>query len=271
MFKSIRIVINSMIKKILIILFVLFFVSVNADAKIIYTVKQNDTLNKISKRFNVKSINIKKANHLKNNKIYTGHKLIIPNKKHNYSIANKKSPKPKNIFQNPDLSKPIKEIQIDNNITELSNIDVTENREQKYSLREVEPDILNISTRDIREDIILFAKKMLNLPYKLGANSINAIDCSGYVQKVFEFVGINIPRSAREQFNNGVVVEKDDLLAGDLVFFRTYAKFPSHVGIYLGENLFIHASSKAKKVKINSLDTPYYFKHYVGAKRLFLE
>ena len=59
-----------------------------------------------------------------------------------------------------------------------------------------------------------------------------------------------------------------DLRAGDLVFFRTYARFPSHVGIYLGERLFIHASRKSRKVQIDSLDAPYFSKRYLGGRRL---
>jgi cell wall-associated NlpC family hydrolase len=66
-------------------------------------------------------------------------------------------------------------------------------------------------------------------------------------------------------------VAKSDLSPGDLVFFRTYAKYPSHVGIYLGDNRFVHASSRDKKVTVESLDTPYYVKRYIGAKRLLFE
>ena len=69
----------------------------------------------------------------------------------------------------------------------------------------------------------------------------------------------------------GQKVEKSNLSAGDLVFFRTYAKYPSHVGIYLGDNRFVHASARERKVTIESLDTPYYVKRYIGAKRLLLE
>jgi len=67
----------------------------------------------------------------------------------------------------------------------------------------------------------------------------------------------------------GESVSKEELSMGDLVFFRTYASFPSHVGIYMGNNLFIHASSKNRKVSIDSLDAPYYFKRFIGAKRVF--
>jgi peptidoglycan endopeptidase LytE len=84
-------------------------------------------------------------------------------------------------------------------------------------------------------------------------------------------IGINLPRSARQQFKEGELIDKAELSIGDLVFFRTYAPFPSHVGIYLGDNLFIHASSTKKKVTIDSLTTPYYFKRFIGAKRVIGE
>jgi peptidoglycan endopeptidase LytE len=81
-------------------------------------------------------------------------------------------------------------------------------------------------------------------------------------------IGINLPRSARQQFKEGELIDKAELSIGDLVFFRTYAPFPSHVGIYLGDNLFIHASSTKKKVTIDNLTTPFYLKRYIGAKRV---
>jgi peptidoglycan endopeptidase LytE len=122
---------------------------------------------------------------------------------------------------------------------------------------------------DKKEKLITFAKKLLDIPYKFGGNSILGIDCSAYVKKVYGLLGIDLPRTAREQFNEGgEAVDKDHLSMGDLVFFRTYASFPSHVGIYLGDNLFIHASSKGRKVTINSLETPYYLKRFIGGKRL---
>lgn len=116
--------------------------------------------------------------------------------------------------------------------------------------------------------MISITKKTIGIPYKFGANSFKATDCSGYVQLVFNLLGIDLPRSAREQFKVGQSVDKQDISIGDLVFFQTYASFPSHVGIYLGNNLFIHASSLAKKVTIENLNAPYYLKRFIGAKRL---
>jgi LysM repeat protein len=119
-----------------------------------------------------------------------------------------------------------------------------------------------------KERLMLFAKKMLNLPYRFGGNGIIGVDCSSFVQKVYSFVGHDLPRSAREQFRVGEKIDREELVAGDLLFFKTYASFPSHVGIYLGNNLFIHASSRSKRVQIERIDAPYYVKRYIGAKRL---
>jgi cell wall-associated NlpC family hydrolase len=126
-------------------------------------------------------------------------------------------------------------------------------------------------TAGIKEKLIEIAHTMLDIPYRFGGSSLLGIDCSGYVQKVFGLLDIVLPRTAREQFRLGKLVGKEDLSIGDLVFFRTYAKFPSHVGIYLGDNRFIHASSTDRKVKIDSLDAPDYIKRFVGARRLPLD
>jgi cell wall-associated NlpC family hydrolase len=123
----------------------------------------------------------------------------------------------------------------------------------------------------IKDKLIRIAQKMLDIPYRFGGSSFLGIDCSGFVQKVYGLLDVVLPRTAREQFSHGEMVEKENLSAGDLVFFRTYAKYPSHVGIYLGNNEFIHASSKDRRVKIDNLDAPYYYKRFIGARRLPLD
>jgi len=123
----------------------------------------------------------------------------------------------------------------------------------------------------IRDRLLRVAQKMLSVPYRFGGTTLWGLDCSGFVQKAFAFLNRDLPRSAREQFREGAAVEKADLTPGDLVFFRTYAKYPSHVGIYLGDNRFVHASSSERKVKIDNLEAPYYVKRYIGAKRLLFE
>ena len=123
----------------------------------------------------------------------------------------------------------------------------------------------------IKDRLLRVARRMLEVPYRYGGTTLWGLDCSGFVQKSFAFLDLDLPRTAREQFREGLKVSKGDLSPGDLVFFRTYAKYASHVGIYLGDNRFVHASSRDRKVTIDSLDEPYYVKHYLGAKRLLVE
>jgi len=123
----------------------------------------------------------------------------------------------------------------------------------------------------IKDRLLRVAQRMLAVPYRYGGTTLWGLDCSGFVQKAFAFLDLGLPRTAREQFREGLEVAKADLSPGDLVFFRTYAKYPSHVGIYLGDNRFVHASSRDRRVTIESLDTPYYVKRYIGAKRLLFD
>jgi len=130
-------------------------------------------------------------------------------------------------------------------------------------------------TRDIPvdADASIFEKtalSFLNTPYRFGGSSENGIDCSGFVQKVFKEFNLKLPRTAREQYTLGTKVPKGDLQLGDLIFFRTYAKYPSHVGIYIGDNKMIHASSRNRGVVVSSIDSKYFRKRYLGAKRLGL-
>lgn len=112
------------------------------------------------------------------------------------------------------------------------------------------------------------AYSFLGTRYRFGGETRRGIDCSSFVQKVFGGLDVNLPRTAREQYLIGDDVPPEKLQKGDLIFFRTYARFPSHVGIYLGENKMIHASSASKKVVISDIRTPYYRARYIGAKRI---
>lgn len=112
------------------------------------------------------------------------------------------------------------------------------------------------------------AARYLGTPYRFGGEGANGIDCSSFVQQVFQANRIDLPRTAREQINVGSEVEPGDLRKGDLVFFQTYASFPSHVGIYLGDGKMIHASSGKGEVTISDMNSDYYRPRYLGAKRV---
>ena len=114
-----------------------------------------------------------------------------------------------------------------------------------------------------RKSIVQISKKYLGIRYRWGGTTSRGFDCSGFVLSMYRKIGTNLPRTAREQFKVGISVSKKDLKPGDRVFFG--GKRPTHTGIYIGDNKFIHSSRGG--VKINSLDEKYYSKRYLGARR----
>ncbi|WP_432357381.1 NlpC/P60 family protein [Sporosarcina sp. UB5] len=116
--------------------------------------------------------------------------------------------------------------------------------------------------------LVSTARTYLKTPYSYGGTTTSGFDCSGYTQFVFKKQGIKIPRSTGQQFAMGTAVKKSDLNTGDLVFFNTVGNRVSHVGIYIGSNRFIHAST-SKGVMISSINDPAYWgKRYIGARRV---
>ena len=109
-------------------------------------------------------------------------------------------------------------------------------------------------------------------PYRWGGTNLRTgVDCSGLVQAVCAKWGIMLPRAARAQFSVGTPVKPSELQPGDLVFFKnTYRHGLSHVGIYVGENHFIHAAGKGKGVRLSRIDVGYHKQHWAGARRLNL-
>ncbi|MDF9407918.1 MAG: D-gamma-glutamyl-meso-diaminopimelic acid endopeptidase CwlS precursor [Pelotomaculum sp. PtaB.Bin104] len=116
------------------------------------------------------------------------------------------------------------------------------------------------------QTIVSYAEQFLGTPYVWAGGSPRGFDCSGFTSYVFGHFGIDLPHAADEQFDEGYRVSQPR--AGDLVFFSTYESGPSHVGIYIGDNQFIHGSSGAGEVCITSLSTPYYRERYLGARRV---
>jgi peptidoglycan endopeptidase LytE len=107
----------------------------------------------------------------------------------------------------------------------------------------------------------------LATPYRFGGTDRDGIDCSAFVQQVYAVLDIALPRSAREQYWYGDEADKYALRSGDLLFFRTYARYPSHVGIYLGDGKMVHVSARSRRVVASDIDMPYFRKRFIGAKR----
>ena len=111
------------------------------------------------------------------------------------------------------------------------------------------------------------AFSLVGSSYKFGASAGgNTYDCSLFTQTIFRKIGLTIPRSSIEQSTIGTKIARKNLVVGDLLFFKTYRKSPSHVGIYIGDNKMIHAST-SKGVTIDDIDDNYYKKRYLFAKR----
>lgn len=249
-----------------------------------YTVKKGDTLLGISKKFSIPVTEIRDINDLRSTKLKLGQQLLVKRigqrtytvqkGDNTYKIAKKNEIDVDELKDinglETDLLKPGQKLLLEHQEepNEISSYEAI------LSQAQIEKEIKGVSESEefgLKDKLILFAKKLINIPYRFGGNSLLGIDCSAFVQKVYGTIGINLPRSAREQFHEGRPVNTGELSIGDLVFFRTYAPFPSHVGIYLGDNLFIHASSREKKVTIDNLREPFYIKRFIGAKRVMGE
>jgi cell wall-associated NlpC family hydrolase len=122
----------------------------------------------------------------------------------------------------------------------------------------------------LKEKMLMEIIKYLDTPYKYGGNSKSGIDCSAFTQAIFQNTfSVSLLRSARDQYTQGFVVdEREKLRFGDLIFFNTRRRVrPGHVGIYIGDNLFAHSSSK-NGVIVSSLDLEYYSNRFMGGRRI---
>ena len=124
--------------------------------------------------------------------------------------------------------------------------------------------------KDTVSEITSYALSLIGVDYRFGGNTPDqGLDCSGLIRYVFQqATGLSLPRSAREQARVGQSVSKDNLQPGDLVFFNTRRFQFSHVGLYIGDNRFIHAPSSGGAVQVVNLDNAYWQKAFNGARRI---
>ncbi|MGE4533985.1 C40 family peptidase [Halomonas sp.] len=118
----------------------------------------------------------------------------------------------------------------------------------------------------VKQALLAQHERWAGTPYRLGGSGFGGVDCSALVQNVFaETFRVTLPRTTGEQVRQGRAVERDELAPGDLVFFRPPGVY-DHVGIYLGEGRFLHASS-SRGVMISELDNHYWRRHFWQARR----
>jgi len=119
-------------------------------------------------------------------------------------------------------------------------------------------------------DLVVNAMGFLGVPYRRGGNTEESgFDCSGFVRAIYEqTVGLVLPRRAAEQAHATQAIAREDLKPGDLVFFNTMKSAFSHVGIYIGDNKFIHSPRTGEQVRVEDMRQAYWMQRFSGARRV---
>jgi cell wall-associated NlpC family hydrolase len=213
-----------------------------------YIVHKGDNLCAISKRVGLSVEEIKKINHLQGTALKIGQVLTLAK-----------------VESEESSEEEVDEDADDSDNSEEPTIEPDEEDQQEETFSKPMGKWSSLEERIICVRVV---KTFLGVPYRLGGCTLKGIDCSAFVKKIYEIFSIDLPRTAREQLNFGKRVGKNELEEGDLVFFRTRRASGTHVGIYIGNNQFVHASSLKKEVKVDNLDTPYYTKRFLSGVRV---
>ena len=211
-----------------------------------HVVKKGDNLHSISKKAGLSVDEIKRLNQLRTDRLTVGQTLVL-------SISGSRAEDPE------EESGDIGEIQ------ELNSEEVQGEKEGTS-----EPVSGSWKSPEERSLFVRVVKNFLGVPYRLGGSTLKGIDCSAFVKKIYEIFNIQLPRTTWEQFRIGKRVGMSELEEGDLVFFKVPARRASnrHVGIYIGNNEFVHASSRTREVRVDNLNTPYFSKRFMNGVRL---
>jgi LysM repeat protein len=204
-----------------------------------YVVKKGDTLYNISKKVGVPIEEIKKLNGLRTSALKIGQILVLSED----------------------------EEMLEEGAREEEEVAEAKQTEREMGESEASVTLGKWSNLEERNLLVRVAKTFLGAPYKLGGSTLKGIDCSALVKKIYGIFNIELPRTTREQLKVGKKVEKDQLEEGDLVFFKRRGNL-AHVGIYVGDNQFVHASSYSREVKIDHLDAPYYSQRFLRGVRV---
>lgn len=226
-----------------------------------YTVKRGDTLYSIARETGVPVDKIKRLNHLRGSRLQIGQNLVLPEARTEQEISGWEERVVTSSGETNDAWDG-EEGLIDDQVGE-------EDPGATVADRSTGTDILGKWNSIMeRQLLVKVAKGFIGAPYRLGGSSVRGIDCSGFVQKIYDMFNIILPRTARDQSCVGRSVSRGELEEGDLVFFQDRRSI-AHVGIYVGNNQFVHAASGGqRRVCISSLSEPYYSKRYVKATRL---
>jgi len=213
----------------------------------VYVVKKGDTLARVSEKTGVPASEIRKINGLQSSKLKAGQRLVLG--------------KP-----------PARADESDEDLEEAGSMEagelagIWEDRERPEAIAPIP--LSPWKDPGERDLFVKVVKSYEGVPYKLGGNSMKGIDCSAFTKKVYGIFSIDLPRTAREQLQQGKrVVGRDSLDTGDLVFFQT-RKNRIHVGVFLGGSEFFHLSSRNRAGKVDSIDSTYFSTRFISGVRL---
>jgi LysM repeat protein len=272
--------------------------AVEKNKKSVYKIKRGDTLISIARKFNMKVEDIRKLNSFKKGKILIpgteinvfAKKEIVKKRKKVTKVVVKSGDTLWSIAKKYNLT--IKEIRLLNprvktrglrrgmilNVSKEKALKLAklEKKRKKKRLKGVLARYKKTysTSRNVGSNtkVVRYAKRFLGTRYVWGASSGRAFDCSGFTQYVIKHAkGRVIPRISRRQAYYGMYVRRSNLRAGDLVFFDTSRRrrgYVNHVGIYIGNNYFIHASSAKHRVVITSLNKPFYRQRFMWGRRI---
>ena len=251
-------------KKVYKLLVLLSFVTVSSHAAIKtvkHTVKKGDTLYMIAKKNHTTVSAIKKVNGMKKGStLKLGKVLKVPSKATTVKKKKRTRVATSSKRQEKKLASTLNSVKFKR---------ANAKKSSKFSINDI---LFSGKGSKKSMKMIKLAKNKLGRRYVWGAvGTRNTFDCSGFTTYVCKKNGIKIPRRAIAQSKYGKYVSRKNLKPGDLIFFDTSKRrkgYVNHVGIYLGNNKFIHASSAKKKVIITSLSKNFYSKRYKGARRV---
>ncbi|MCW8821664.1 MAG: NlpC/P60 family protein [Sulfurovum sp.] len=226
-----------------------------------YVIKKGDTLSAIAKKHHTSVTKVRKANGLrKNEALKIGKILKVPQSKKRIAFAK--------------VNKKASNKRIVTALSGLDTISLNKNKVKKSNTFRFSDIFVSSDKKDTDKCVRITsaAKEKLGKRYVWGASGNgNTYDCSSFVKYVYKKNGIDLPRTSINQSKFGKYIERSQLKKGDLIFFDTSKKrkgYVNHVGIYLGDNKFIHASSAKKKVVITSLNKPFYSQRFKVARRV---
>ena len=226
-----------------------------------YTVKRGDGLYSIARETGVSVDEIKRLNHLRSSRLRIGQNLVLP--------AAKPEEESSGIEEGMTAISGDAQEERDGDEDLIDDQKVEEDSGEALHDRSAGTDLIGKWNSIMeRQLLVKVAKGFIGAPYRWGGSSVRGIDCSGFVRKIYDMFNVMLPRTACDQSRIGRYVARGELEEGDLVFFHSRRSI-GHVGIYVGNNQFVHAASgRQKKVCISSLNEPYYSKRYVKAVRL---